>query len=135
MQTQFLAADAVDVVAQLVEAMSAFTITAPDEAVALSLAQLPPLVEELRSLPADLQLAPLQALLPLVVPLASCLTAFWQQPEQQALQQQLQARAAATRSCAYLRCANVGAEGEPSAGQGLGACGAGAGRAHEAQSV
>ena len=44
-----------------------------------------------------------------------------QRPWIQQAEEQLHGRlAAATRSCAYLRCANLGGEGGPAAGQGVG---------------
>ena len=43
--------------------------------------------------------------------LAAALLAWWRRPE---------AQAAAARSCAYLRCANLGGEGRPTARQGAG---------------
>ncbi len=49
---------------------------------------------------------------------AALLLQAWSSPEQQAARQLELAQAAATRSCAYLRCANVGCEGGPFAGQG-----------------
>eukprot|EP00887_Chlorella_sp_A99_P004038 scaffold11.g4038.t1 len=57
---------------------------------------------------------------------ASCLQAFWARPEQQeAIQLELAAEAA-LRSCAYLRCSNLGVEGGAAAGEGAGSkkCGA-----------
>jgi hypothetical protein len=44
----------------------------------------------------------------------------WHQPEQQAAARLEVAQAAVTRCCAYLRCAQLGAQGGPAAGQGLG---------------
>ncbi|PRW60632.1 ankyrin repeat and MYND domain-containing [Chlorella sorokiniana] len=75
------------------------------------------------------QLAQLQTLLPLAMQLAEHLAAYCQQVDRQPEEQLVRARADATRSCAYLRCANVGAEGGPSAGQGLGSMRCGACRA------
>lgn len=49
---------------------------------------------------------------------AALLLSAWATPEQQAAQQLEMAQAAATRSCAYLRCANLGGEGGPFARQG-----------------
>ena len=49
---------------------------------------------------------------------AALLLSAWAMPEQQAAQQLEMAQAAATRSCAYLRCANLGGKGGPFAGQG-----------------
>ncbi len=51
---------------------------------------------------------------------ATALLAWWRRPEaQQAAALEL-AQAAAARSCVYLRCANLGGEGGPAAGQGAG---------------
>ena len=52
--------------------------------------------------------------------LAAALQAFWQLPEQRAAAELALAQAAAGRSCAYLRCANLGGEGGPAAGEGVG---------------
>ncbi|PRW59997.1 Zinc finger MYND domain-containing 19 Q7TSV3 [Chlorella sorokiniana] len=48
------------------------------------------------------------------------LLAWWRRPEAQAAAALELAQAAAARSCAYLRCANLGGEGGPAAGQGVG---------------
>ena len=74
--------------------------------------------------------ASLLAQLPLIVErlqaaakLADLLHQWWQpatQPEKHAKAQLALAQAAATRSCAYLRCANLGGEGGPAAGKGVG---------------
>ena len=111
--------------ALLVEATFTYLLLSPvglnneDEA---SITRLLGLVRELPGSPAPpaQQLAQLQASLPDAARLAVLLKAVWLLPERQAEQQLIQAQAAATRSCAYLRCANVGAEGGPAAGQGLG---------------
>ena len=52
--------------------------------------------------------------------LAAALLEHWGQPEQQQQDALQLAQAGATRSCAYLRCANVGGEGGPAASQGAG---------------
>ena len=52
--------------------------------------------------------------------LVAALQAYWQLPQQRAAADLALAQAAATRSCAYLRCANLGAEGGPEAGEGVG---------------
>ena len=52
--------------------------------------------------------------------LATLLQQYWQLPEQQAAAQLELARAASTRSCAYLACANLGGSGGPAAGEGVG---------------
>lgn len=52
--------------------------------------------------------------------LAAVLLRQWEQPEQQAADRLALAQAAATRSCANLRCANLGLEGGPGAGEGKG---------------
>ena len=52
--------------------------------------------------------------------LAAALLDYWQQPEQAAAGQLEAAQVAAARSCAYLRCANLGGQGGPAAGQGEG---------------
>ena len=59
-------------------------------------------------------------LLPAARKLAEALQAYWQLPEQQAAARLEVARAAAARSCAYLRCSNLAAEGGVSAGEGKG---------------
>ncbi|EFN52671.1 hypothetical protein CHLNCDRAFT_138631 [Chlorella variabilis] len=58
--------------------------------------------------------------------LAATLLEHWARPEQQQQDALQLAQAAAARSCAYLRCSNVGGEGGPAAGQGGGSqrCGA-----------
>ena len=61
----------------------------------------------------QLLLAPAAALAPL-------LRQHWAQPEQAAADRLAVAQAAAARSCAYLRCANLGGEGGPAAGEGVG---------------
>ena len=52
--------------------------------------------------------------------LGRALLAWWRRPEAQPEQQLELAQAAAARSCAYLRCGNLGGEGGPAAGQGVG---------------
>ena len=52
--------------------------------------------------------------------LARLLQQYWQLPEQQAAARLELAQAAATRSCAYLVCANLGGSGGPAAGEGEG---------------
>ena len=62
----------------------------------------------------------LPAVMAVAGPLADALLAWWRRPEaQQAAALEL-AQAAARRSCAYLRCANLGGEGGPAAGEGAG---------------
>ena len=61
-----------------------------------------------------------QQLLPAATPLATALLDWWRQPEQEAGMRLQLARAAAARSCAYLRCANLGAADGPAAGEGVG---------------
>ena len=53
-------------------------------------------------------------------PSANLLQQWRRRPEFAAEDAQVLARAAAARSCAYLRCANLAAEGGPAAGQGVG---------------
>ncbi len=52
--------------------------------------------------------------------LAAALLAWWRRPKAQPAAALELAQAAAARSCAYLRCANLGGEGGPAAGQGAG---------------
>ena len=52
--------------------------------------------------------------------LAAALLAWWRRPEVQPAAALEVAQVAAARSCAYLRCANLGGEGGPAAGQGTG---------------
>ena len=59
------------------------------------------------------------AWLPPARQLATALLAWWRRPEEQQAALEL-AQAAAARSCAYLRCANLRGEGGPAAGQGIG---------------
>ena len=69
------------------------------------------------------QLSELSSRLPAAVKLADLLHHCHQpamQPERHAETQLALAQAAATRSCAYLCCANLGGEGGPAAGQGAG---------------
>ena len=72
---------------------------------------------QLRGLPA---ISLLQAVLPPTRRLAAALLDWWRRPRAQQEQQLEAAQAAATRSCAYLRCANLGGSGGPAAGQGEG---------------
>ena len=68
------------------------------------------------------QLPDLSSRLPAAGELADLLQQ-WQpaaQPERHANVRLELAQAAATRTCAYLRCANLGGEGGPAAGQGVG---------------
>ena len=62
----------------------------------------------------------LQAVVHHTVQLGHALLAWWNRPEAQPEQQLELAQAAAARSCAYLRCGNLGGEGGPAAGQGVG---------------
>ena len=57
---------------------------------------------------------------PAAAELAAALEQYWQLPELQAAAELDLAAAASARSCAYLRCANLGAEGGPAAGEGVG---------------
>ena len=69
------------------------------------------------------QLPELSSRLPAATKLADLLHEWYQpamQPEQHADAQLALAQAAATRSCAYLRCANLGGGGGPAAGEGVG---------------
>lgn len=61
-----------------------------------------------------------QDVLPPARSLAAALLDWWRRPEQEAADQLELAQAAATRSCAYLPCANLGGGGGPAAGQGEG---------------
>ena len=58
--------------------------------------------------------------LPAAETVARLLRQHWAKPEQQAALQLELAQAAATRSCAYLCCAQLGGEGGPLAGEGKG---------------
>jgi hypothetical protein len=58
--------------------------------------------------------------LPQAEALAQLLWQHWQQPEQQAAARLELAQAAATHCCAYLRCAQLGTQGGPAAGEGAG---------------
>ena len=62
----------------------------------------------------------LQPALQAAAQLAPLVLKGWALLEQPAVRQLEAAQAAATRSCAYLRCANLGGEGGPFAGQGVG---------------
>ena len=69
------------------------------------------------------QLPELSSRLPAATKLADLLHQWWQPAMQQELHAEAQlalAQGAATRSCAYLCCANLGGEGGPAAGQGVG---------------
>lgn len=59
--------------------------------------------------------------LPLLRSLAAALLEQWRRPEAAEAGQVELAQAAASRSCAYLGCANLGFEGGPAAGEGAGA--------------
>ena len=87
-----------------------------------------PLLQQLRTAWAALDAAVpvvglsavLRSILPPARTLAAALLDWWRRPS---VQQQLQleaAQAAAARSCAYLRCANLGGGGGPAARQGEG---------------
>jgi hypothetical protein len=58
--------------------------------------------------------------LPPAEALSQVLWQHWQQPELQRAAQLELAQAAATRCCAYLRCAQLGAQGGPAASDGVG---------------
>ncbi|PRW55939.1 ubiquitin carboxyl-terminal hydrolase 18-like [Chlorella sorokiniana] len=60
------------------------------------------------------------AVMPLAQSMAAALLDWWRRPAAQQGQQLEAAQAAAARSCAYLRCANLGGGGGPAAGQGEG---------------
>ncbi|KAI7845896.1 hypothetical protein COHA_000629 [Chlorella ohadii] len=62
----------------------------------------------------------LPAALRLGTPLAAALLDWWRRPEAQQAAALEVAQAAARRSCAYLRCGNLGGEGGPAAGEGVG---------------
>ena len=62
----------------------------------------------------------LQPVLRATAALAPLLREHWSQPEQMAADRLPAAQAAAARSCAYLRCTNLGGEGGPAAGEGVG---------------
>ena len=61
-----------------------------------------------------------QQVLPLATRLAPVLQDWWSSREQRKEAALRLAQAAARRSCAYLRCANLGGEGGPAAKQGVG---------------
>ena len=65
-------------------------------------------------------MSPLKRCLPAACQLATAMLDFWRQGEAVAEEQLQLAQAAAARSCAFLRCANLGLEGGPAAGQGEG---------------
>ena len=64
--------------------------------------------------------ARLRSLLPLAADLAALMQQYYSLPAVEAERQLALAQAAAGRSCAYLRCANLGGEGGAAAGQGVG---------------
>lgn len=59
------------------------------------------------------------AVVPAAASLALALQVHWHSPEQLHAAQRVAARAAATRSCAYLRCASLGGEGGARASTGV----------------
>lgn len=61
-----------------------------------------------------------RSVLPAARQLGQALLEWWALPEQAGPLKLEAAQAAATRSCGYLRCANLAAEGGPAAGQGVG---------------
>ena len=61
-----------------------------------------------------------QQVLPAARQLGAALLEWWALPEQAGPLKLEAAQAAAARSCAYLHCANLAAEGGPAAGQGVG---------------
>ena len=90
----------------------------------------------LRSLPADAppeqRAAQLRQLLRPAADLAALMQQCYALPAVAAERRLAQAQAAAGRCCAYLRCANLGGEGGPAAGEGVGSkrcrCAAGPGQ-------
>ncbi len=64
--------------------------------------------------------AQLRSLLPPAAHLAALMQQYYALPAVEAERQLALAQVAAGRSCAYLRCANLGGEGGPKAGQGVG---------------
>ena len=62
----------------------------------------------------------IQAVMPAASRLAAALLDWWGRPDEAPAHQLELAQVAAARACAYLRCANVGAEGGPAAGEGAG---------------
>ena len=62
----------------------------------------------------------LQQLMQPAADLAALIQQYYALPALAAERQLAVAQAAASRSCAYLRCANLGGEGGPAAGQGAG---------------
>ena len=58
--------------------------------------------------------------LPVAAEVGRLLLQYQEQPQQQDAAQLELVQAAATRACAYLRCANLGGEGGAAAGQGVG---------------
>ncbi|KAL4420431.1 hypothetical protein ABPG75_010087 [Micractinium tetrahymenae] len=75
--------------------------------------------EEQGSVARELQLLQDQ-LLPAALDAAAALQRYWARPEQVSAVRVVMAHGAAARSCANLRCPNVGLEGGPAAGQGRG---------------
>jgi membrane protease subunit (stomatin/prohibitin family) len=65
-------------------------------------------------------LAELKPLMQPAAQAAALVRQYWQLPEQVAAARLEVAQAAATRSCAYLGCANLGMSGGLAAGQGVG---------------
>ena len=57
---------------------------------------------------------------PAAAKLAAALQQYWQLPAQWAAANLDLTTAASSRACAYLRCANLSAEGGPAAGEGVG---------------
>lgn len=76
----------------------------------------PPLPQDAKAARTAVQSA-LARLLPVAKRLAAALQAYWQQPRQQEAAALELAKVAATRGCAHLRCANLGAQGGPDCGQ------------------
>ncbi len=87
-------------------------------AAADALAGLLPQLQTVGGLPRNQQQR--QPLLQALQNLAKALQQVWQLPEQQEAARLEAAQAAAARSCAYLRCANLGGGGGPAVGQGSG---------------
>ena len=94
---------------QLLEAAQRLVQQLPDNA--RSMAQEPA---------AALRLAPLRGVVQPAADLAALMQQYYALPAVAAERQLALAQAAAGRSCAYLRCANLGGEGGPAAGQGVG---------------
>ncbi len=70
--------------------------------------------------PPSEQISQLRKLLPPAARLAALMQQYYALLAVEAERQLALARAAAGRSCAYLHCANLGGEGGPAAGQGVG---------------